>query len=189
LLFVVVSSAMTIISVVVDPGYVDAIKGKGNYVYKNGANILGDLKLTVKHVGDGEWITVTRDLLQVRVLATPLDLVRGFFLQTELMPGHVLTVNRTSRVTLPGSSIRLPGAGLPVLPARVDDASGETLRNDLLIKFDFVAEDKECPGGDGGNIVIDSQESLIAFTECKARNRIIRNMFSLMSKQEQEATS
>lgn len=167
-------------------GYTHVIKGKGNFVYKDRTDILGDFKFTVKEVGDGSFMTFTETKSVLSLQMSAFDMVNGFFVTMELVKGKIAEVDRRDMVTLPGEKLVIPGLGLPVMH------SNPKAFRDLDVHVDLIPEAQECLHlqQQQGSIIISSQEDvdkLMAFQNCQRKSALIRSVLTLMKAQDDSA--
>jgi hypothetical protein len=129
----------------VRPGHVHRVKGKGHELYRNTEPIIGDLLLLVDSVGTENFSVSEKGDIEILVQLSAWQALYGFTMSTPvpLIPGYnktliarekgkeedgvpaakanstVMRIDRSEKTTLPGSSIRVGGRGLPPLGSLV----------------------------------------------------------------------
>jgi DnaJ-class molecular chaperone len=123
----------------VRPGHVHQVKGKGHELYRNTELILGDLLLHVDSVGTGNFSVSENGDIEIRVQLSAWQALYGFTMSTPVplisrynktlstrevekeevsamaakANSTVMRIDRSEKTTLPGSTIRVGGRGLP----------------------------------------------------------------------------
>jgi hypothetical protein len=153
----------------VRPGHEVKLPGLGNPCFQDGDFAVGDLVVTVASVGTEEGYNVTKDGVLLTVTMTPDEALNGFvFEKAYVSDDEFLRIDRRGKVTVPGSTVRVPHLGFPVhVPADeaakraggagksgseaalvvedsdeadAADAAAAARRDDLVIKFELEEE-------------------------------------------------
>ena len=184
------------------PGYEMVLKSSGNAYFQDNNFLMGDLRVIIQSVENDNFI-VNKDHVSLTLLLTPHEAVNGFIYETLYISDEILRVERTNKITIPGSEIRLQGLGLPLFSAA--NISTVNLqrehRDDLIIHFeleediddenDEINENQITPSG-SGILELNSQEifdNIIEKMNKKRENRVLRNMLLFLMKQNAPTTS
>ena len=123
------------------PGHEVVYKALGNAYYHNNQFLIGDLKVVIEAIENDNFVVLS-DHVSLTLTLSPSEAVNGFIFETLYISDEILRVERKDKVTIPGSSIRLKGLGLPLLSAA--NVTNEKLlpehRDDLVIHFELEEE-------------------------------------------------
>lgn len=98
------------------PGYEVSLQDKGNILFKeNKQKIMGRFVMTIEKV-DGRNFKVHKDHLALSILLTPTQAIDGFVIEEPFIDGQSLLINRTDRITIPGSKVFFPIFSVQFLP-------------------------------------------------------------------------
>lgn len=107
----------------------------GNEIYRIGELEIGNFVLTINTFDFGE-LEVRADHMAMTISLTPEDALNGFMLERKIVDDKYVHVNRTGKLTLPGTSVRLAGLGPPNIKA-------PSSRNDLIITFQLTNREED----------------------------------------------
>jgi hypothetical protein len=107
-------------------GQLITMSGKGNEIFVNGVPTKGDLQYVVEGItfdNHTDFDFDSNGVLQYTFKITPHEALHGFNASRPFLNGKGLTIRRPGKVTVPGSSIAMPGLGFPKFNASALSAS------------------------------------------------------------------
>lgn len=166
------------------PGYHVMLPGEGHEVVQEMDKALGDLEVTVRDVASGNF-KLTHDSMELVITMTVEEALNGFVYEEAYLEGKTLRLDRTDKVTIPGSKIVLKGHGLQKI-IQPNIINGPRVKDDLIVTFELEPEGKEeSIESDEQPSVITTQEDLNKYIEKQkvaAEIKFGRKFLKLLSK-------